>query len=57
MKISKSRLALLLALSCAMGIFFGYKMGIKIRNGDHRVLYPKAGEFSPTSVDTVDTER
>ncbi len=42
MKINRLHFALLIALACAIGLFFGYKMGVKMRNGDNRVLYPKA---------------
>ncbi len=40
MKNSKLKLALVITLACALGMLFGYKMGVKMKKGDHRVLYP-----------------
>ncbi len=40
MKIKPLYFALLLFLATALGLFFGYKMGVKMRTGDHRILYP-----------------
>ncbi len=41
MKIKPLYFALLLGLACALGLFFGYKMGVKMYKGDNKILYPQ----------------
>ncbi len=56
MKISKIHFALLVTLACIIGMYFGYRMGVKMKNGDNRVLYPVSSEETPAIVDSALSE-